>query len=82
MCLQPHGYDHRRGGHPSVLAALEVGGGEPDVRVGSFQLSVPKSLNLPIELLAELRDIRLLEMPVIPKAFTSSLTLRVEIPWT
>ena len=66
----------------SVLAGFDVGGVDPDVGVGAFQLSVTETLDLFVELFAQLGDIRLLEMPLIPKAFTSSSTLRVDTPWT
>jgi hypothetical protein len=80
--LHPDGYDHRCGGHPAVLAGLEVSGVDPDVGVSAFERSVTEELDLPSELFAQLGDIRLLEMPVIPRAFTNSSTLRVETPGT
>ena len=58
----------------SVLAGLEVGSVDPDVGVGTFQWPASETLELLIELLAQLGDVRLLEMPPIPKAFTSSST--------
>jgi hypothetical protein len=59
-----------------------VGGVDPEIRVSAFERPVSQALEIFVELLAQLRDIRLLEMPPIPKAFTSSSTLRVETPWT
>jgi hypothetical protein len=40
------------------------------------------TLDLLMEFLAQLGDIRLLEMPPIPRAFTNSSTVRVETPRT
>ena len=65
----------------SVLTSFDVCGVDPHVGVGAFQLSVTETLDLLVELLAY-SETRLLEMPVIPRAFTSSSTLRVETPWT
>lgn len=67
----------------SVLAGFDVSGVYPHVGVDTFERSVTEALDLFVELFAQLGDIRLLEMPVIPKAFTNySSTLRVETPWT
>jgi hypothetical protein len=64
------------------LASLEVSGVDPHVGISAFERSVTEALDLFIELFAQLGDIRLLEMPLIPRAFTNSSTLRVETPWT
>src|SRR5215211_5867747 len=56
LCVHPHGYDHRCGGHPTVLAGLDVSGVDPDVGIGTFQRPASEALDLLIELLAQLRD--------------------------
>jgi hypothetical protein len=82
LCVHPDGHDHRRRGHPAILAGLDVSGVDPDVGIRTLQRPTPEALDLLIELLAQFGDIRLLEMPSIPNAFTSSSTLRVETPCT
>jgi hypothetical protein len=66
----------------SVLAGFEVSGVDPHVEKSAFQRPAPETLDLLVELFAQLGDIRLLEMPLIPRAFTNSSTLRVETPGT
>jgi hypothetical protein len=82
LCLHSNGYDHHRWSHLAVLAGFDLSGVDPDVGIGAFERSVSEALDLLIEFLAQLGDIRLLEMPPIPRAFTNSSTLRVETPWT
>ena len=55
-CLYPYGYDHRCGGHPAILAALDVSGVDPDVGIGTFERSVTEAFDLLVELLAQLGD--------------------------
>ena len=82
LCLDSNCYDHRHRGHPAVLASLEVSGVDPDVGISTFERPITEALDLFIQFFAQLGDIRLLEMPAIPRALTNSSTLRVETPWT
>src|SRR3984885_13270100 len=63
----------------SALPHLYISGVEPDIRPTAFQRTVQESLDLFIDL-AHSRDTWLLEMPLIPMAWTSSSTERVETP--
>src|SRR3984957_6503577 len=62
----------------SALPHLYISGVEPDIRPTAFQRTVQESLDLFIDL-AHSRDTWLLEMPLIPMAWTSSSTERVMI---
>src|SRR3712207_2904355 len=52
----PNGDHHRSRTHPTVLASLHVGCVEPHVGVSALQRSVPKALDLLVELLTKLRN--------------------------
>jgi hypothetical protein len=66
----------------SLLAGFDVSGVDPHVGVSAFKRPAPERLDLLVEPFAQLGDVRLLEMPLILRAFTNSSTLRVETPWT
>jgi hypothetical protein len=66
----------------AVLAGFDVSGVDPHAGVSAFERPAPETLDLLVKHFEQVGDIRLLEMPLIPSAFTNSSTLRVETPGT
>jgi hypothetical protein len=84
---------HRDGGSDgddaAVDACLDVGGIQPEIGPFAFERSIEERGDLAVDLAAQSADPRLrrgrlslFEMPLIPIAFTSSSTERVETPCT
>jgi hypothetical protein len=80
VAVGPDRDDHRHRDDPAILANLQVGGVDPEIRPLAFERAIQEGRDPLVDLFAEPADLAL-EMPVIPMALTSSSTERVETPW-